>query len=76
MSAAFTGLYNGPGIAALPYYMIEENLKLVEFLPQTIGHNIETDFVDPEDSVSLNRSKFSKSFTWLKYRISNRAQCP
>ena len=72
MSAAFTGLYNGLGIAALPYYMIEENSKLVEFLPQIIGPNIEADFVDSEASVILNRSKLSRKFTWLKYRITNR----
>jgi DNA-binding transcriptional LysR family regulator len=45
----YRAVLSGLGIAALPYYMIDESLELVEILPELRGPSFDVFFVYPEE---------------------------
>lgn len=53
---------NGVGIAVLPDYMIEENSRLVQLLPQAVTPELESYLVYPEEMKSVARVQVFRDF--------------
>ena len=65
----YRAVCSGLGIAALPYYLIEETLDLVDIFPQISGPSIDVYFVYPEELRHSKRIQVLRDFLLTEVKV-------